>query len=264
MGWLSLRLACLVLLGSAASPLGFVRPAFAQIPVFRAAAEAEPEPAVPPAPTPATELPPSPAPPSPVAVTALPSSPNAPPPAKADRITTPDAHDEAEANRDEDEAYDESEEQSARRSRWYGWQTLIADAPSVTAFLAGVSMAGNGNRGGSTLAWAGILGYELAPSIVHFSHGNPGRGFASLGIRFGMPLAGAFIGASLASGCNRSLCEASGIGVGALLGMGGAIAIDAAVLAYDDPRPFQARRRIIVPLASLTRQQAWIGVGGEL
>ncbi len=125
-------------------------------------------------------------------------------------------------------------------------------------------MVGDGNSGGSTLAWAGILGYELAPGIINFAHGNPGRGFASLGIRVGMPLAGAIVGAAVASNCNSSLCEAGGAGVGIMLGMGGAIAIDAAVLAYDKARPRQARRRTFVPLAALTPQQAWIGVGGEL
>jgi hypothetical protein len=83
-------------------------------------------------------------------------------------------------------------------------------------------------------------------------------------MRFGMPLAGAFIGASFASGCNGNLCEAGGAGVGALLGMGGAIAIDAAVLARDDPKPSTARPGALVPLALVTPHQAWIGVGGAL
>jgi hypothetical protein len=264
MGWLSLRLASLVLFGGTASLLGYASPAFAQIPAFRATDEPAPAPDVlpPPAPAPAPTLPPAPPPP----VTALPASPNAPPPAKADRITTTDAPADGapEAGREGDEPDDEPEGPPSKRPQWYGWQTLIADAPSLTAFVAGVSMIDDGNSGGSTLAWAGILGYELVPGIIHFAHGNPGRGFASLGMRFGMPLAGAIVGAAVASNCDSSLCELGGAGVGIMLGMGGAIAIDAAVLAYDDPKPSQARRRRLVPLASLTPHQAWFGVGGDL
>ena len=263
MRWLSLRLVRLVLLGSAASLLGHVNPACAQVLAFRVAAE--PAPAVLPVTTPAALPPASAAPPPaalPPAAPPLPAAPNAVAPAKAVRIKTPDAHEAVEGKSEDDEAYDEGDD--AKGPQWYGWQTLIADAPSVTAFMAGVSMVGDGNSGGSTLAWAGFLGYELVPSIIHFSHGNPGRGFASLGMRFGMPLAGAIIGATVTSNCNSSLCEAGGAGVGIILGMGGAIAIDAAVLAYDDGKPAQTRHRLFVPLASLTRDHAWLGVGGEL
>jgi hypothetical protein len=79
-----------------------------------------------------------------------------------------------------------------------------------------------------------------------------------------MPLAAAFLGASLASGCNTNLCESNGAGVGVLLGMGGAIAIDAAVFAYDDRKPSSSRRLELLPVMSVTRQQAWIGLGGRL
>ncbi len=265
MGWLSLRLARFVLFASAASLFSYANAAVAQIPASRPEPapppEREPEPRV--LPTPAAALPPAPA--APAAASTQPASPNAPAPAKADRIAAPDAHDAAEAHVEDDERYDESEDQGTKRHpEWYGWQTLIADAPSVTAFIAGVSMLDDGNPSGSTLAWAGALSYELAPAIIHFAHGNPGRGFGSLGMRFGMPLAGAIIGATVASNCNTNLCEVGGLGVGVMLGMGGAIAIDAAVLAYDDPRRSAARRRVLVPLASLTPHQAWLGVGGEL
>ena len=256
------------LFASATSLLSYASPALAQIPAF-----SQPEPATepsaplapvipaPPAPPPVSpELPPAPAPPAGAAT--RPASPNAPAPAKADHITAPDAHRAAEANVEADERYDADE--AGQRSEWYGWQTLVADGPSLTAFFAGVVMSDNGNREGDRLAWLGILGYEFAPGIVHFAHRNPGRAFASFGMRLGLPLAGAFIGASLASGCNASLCEASGAGAGILLGMGGAIALDAAVLAYDDPKPADARGRLLVPLASVTPHQAWIGIGGEL
>jgi hypothetical protein len=109
-----------------------------------------------------------------------------------------------------------------------------------------------------------LLGYEFAPGIVHFAHRNPGRALGSFGMRFGMPLAGAFIGASLASGCDGNQCEASGVAAGVLLGIGGAIAIDAAVFAYDDRQPALSGRSRWRPLVSVSRRQAWVGVGGTL
>jgi hypothetical protein len=75
---------------------------------------------------------------------------------------------------------------------------------------------------------------------------------------------GAFIGVSAASGCGGTECEAGGAGLGLLFGMGGAIAIDAAVFAYDDPEHVARRRASLVPLVSVTHHQAWLGIGGQL
>lgn len=265
MVWLSLRLVHLALLASATSLVGYAGPALAQIPMQPAARSAEPEPSavdavtLPPA---AAELPPPPAPPT--GASTSPPSPSAPAPAKADRITAPGAHHEADPSVDDDREDEAEEARAAQAPEWYGWQTLIADAPSLTAFAAGLSMMDSSSLDGSRLMWAGIAGYELAPAIIHFVHHNPGRGFASFGMRFGLPLAGAFIGASLASGCNTDLCEAGGAGIGAVLGMGGAVAIDAAVLAYDDRKRSVAPGAGLMPLASVSPHQAWIGVGGAL
>jgi hypothetical protein len=85
-----------------------------------------------------------------------------------------------------------------------------------------------------------------------------------MGLRLGMPLAGAFLGASAASGCSGFFCEENGAGLGVLLGMAGAIAIDAAVLAYADPKKPNPRGLSLTPLLAVTQRQAWLGVGGEL
>jgi hypothetical protein len=127
-------------------------------------------------------------------------------------------------------------------------------------------MAGaQGGRASDALATTALLGYGFGAGIVHFVHGNTGRGFASFGVRLGMPLAGAIVGAGLDSGCNSYLCEADGAAIGLLLGMGGAIAIDAAVFAYDDPVPQTDRHRFsLMPLVQLGRERALFGVSGEL
>lgn len=165
-------------------------------------------------------------------------------------------------------AYDDDADLAALAPKrtWYGWQTLAVDGASLSAVLVGAALdrRDSGPDGGVVTA-LGLLGYELAPGIVHFVHRNPGRGFASFGVRLGMPLAGAVLGASLASNCDGYNCEEDGAAVGLLLGMAGAIAIDASVFAYDDRRP-QATRATprVVPLASLQPGRAWLGLGGEL
>lgn len=151
------------------------------------------------------------------------------------------------------------------RRTWYGWQTLIVDGASLSSVLLGASLERSSGSGGGALVGAGLLGYEFGPGIVHFVHRNPGRGFASFGVRLGMPLAGAFLGASLFSNCDGYQCEGDGAGAGFLLGMVGAIAIDAAVFAYDDQRSRAPRAGPrLLPLASLRPGHAWLGIGGEL
>jgi hypothetical protein len=274
---LSQRLVRFALLASATSLFSYAGPVAAQLPVFRAERAEEPAPSPPVAPSApappasaASVLPSAPPPPIGAPASAAPAldSANAPAPAKAALITDPGAHREAEARAERERDSDESAGADLQLGRrWYGWKTLTADGVSLTAFLAGVSISSgssSGNGTGQALAWFGLLGYELAPGFVHFVHRNPGRGFASFGMRLGLPLAGAFIGASLASGCDANLCEAGGAGAGILIGMGAAVAIDAAVFAYDDAPHARGRRLGFVPLVAVAPHQAWFGIGGDL
>lgn len=150
------------------------------------------------------------------------------------------------------------------RRRWYGWQTLTSDGASLALILAAAGLESSGADDGGALATAGLLGYEFGSGIIHFVHKNPGRAFGSMGIRLGMPLAGAFLGASVVSGCDDYFCEAGGAAFGLVLGMAGAMAIDAAVLAYDEPEPSDAVRPKLVPLVAFTRGGAVVGLGGAL
>jgi len=262
--WLLPRLVRSALLASVASLFSYARPAVAQIPVFPAEPAPEPVPAAPVEAPPASPPPPPPLPIAPAPKAAAPPAVNAPSPAKAAVITDPHAEREADARPPPEPDIGEPEDfELASRRRWYGWQTLTADGASLGVLILGTAL-GSRSESGDDLVALGLLGYEFAPGIVHFTHRNVGRGFASFGIRLGMPLAGAFLGASLASGCNTNLCEATGAGVGVLLGMGGAVAIDAALFAYDERKRSSARRLGLVPLVSLTPQQAWLGLGGQL
>jgi hypothetical protein len=242
MPWLSPRLVRLVKAGSIVACFSCARPALAQIPAYTPH-EAPPAEAAASAPETATP--------------ALPAS--APPAAKAVVIT--EQHAPAQP-RDDD--VDDAALQARTRPHWYGWQTLVADGATLSVFLAS-GVVGNGDeRLGTQLAVLGLASYELTPGIIHFVHGNPGRGFASMGIRLGMPLTGAFVGATAASGCDGFLCEASGAAVGLLLGAAGAIAIDAAVFAYDDPKLRSSSRLSLRPLVSVTPQRAIVGLMGQL
>jgi hypothetical protein len=261
MEWLPSPLARFALPSIAA--LGLSSPAAAQIPftpppppaVDLNVAEAAPAPVAPPA-LPA-------APPAPQSGSNPPPSASQPTPAKADRLQEPPIT-AAEAAADDDAELDEegSSPESPRRT-WYGWQTLTADGISTFLVITAASLAERDNDTAETLVWVSLASYEFAPGIVHFMHKNPGRGFASFGIRLGMPLAGAFVGAAAASGCDGYECEAVGAGAGFLLGMGGAIAIDAAVLAYEYPESSRPGAHVL-PVVSLAPGRAFVGLTGEL
>lgn len=139
----------------------------------------------------------------------------------------------------------DSEKLDARphyEKHWYGWQTLFVDAVSIAlAFGGGIADI-------EPLFWPGMVGLIFGSPIVHFSHGNAGVGFASMGVRVGLTLIVlmvALIAALDAFGSDSSnedgLVAAEIIALGAAIG---ASALDAAVFAYD---------RVLVGGAALLR-----------
>jgi hypothetical protein len=118
-----------------------------------------------------------------------------------------------------------SEEVVDRETRWYGWQTLIADGVSlVTAPLI-----------------VGIITYPIAAPLVHAAHGRWESAGASLGIRVVAPLGLALLGGTISflalggghGGELAGLAAVPGAVVGGALGVVSAIVIDAAVLARE-------------------------------
>lgn len=111
---------------------------------------------------------------------------------------------------------------------WYGWQNLLVDG----AALALVPFAEDDTA-------ELVLGtYLFGGPIVHWSHGNVGRGFASLGLRVGTPLV---LGFALASTCEPGGGEYDCLGAlatGVLVGAGTAIVLDSIALAWEkEPVP---------------------------
>ena len=143
-------------------------------------------------------------------------------------------------------------------SRWYGWQTLLVDGAAIGTLFAAAGTES------SELAILGVGTFYLGAPIVHFTHGNVGRGFGSLGLRVGAPLIVGAIGAGSAD-CNRDheFCGfaefAAGVAVGAAL----AVVVDAVALAYDSqPQPETGLR--LSPSFGLHRNGGQIVLRGSL
>lgn len=150
--------------------------------------------------------------------------------------------------------------------KWYGWQTLMVDGithgVSTVLLVGAVSAQSEGML--STAASLYISGYLLGGPIVHWSNGQVGKGFASLGIRAGAPIVLGLTGAALGSGDGDTAGSLAVLGV--ISGVATAIALDAAVLA----RKTVTVQRTATPKLQWTpnaaydsrRQAVTVGVGG--
>jgi hypothetical protein len=164
-------------------------------------------------------------------------------------------------------AYDYSapeEEEEPRKSRWYGWQTLTTDGAALTL----VVLSATQDQDAGPLLALGLGAYAAGGPIVHWAHGRAGVGFGSLGIRIGAPIVGVAIGSAMADCPERedrgSWCGAGEMALGLLVGVGSAMAIDAAVLARE---PAPARERVaarprLVPGVSLTPDKRALVLNG--
>jgi hypothetical protein len=139
--------------------------------------------------------------------------------------------------------------------RWYGAQTLIADGASLALLVAG--------RDSSKTIELGVAGLLLAPPIIHWAHGNVGKGFGSLALRILPPIVAVALivdGGGFESSSRKSDIEVDLGVIVALAWIPTAIAVDAAVLAYDDvPVKSAVTWR---PGFSLVRGGATVGAGG--
>jgi hypothetical protein len=159
-------------------------------------------------------------------------------------------------------------EDAKTESYWYGWQTLTADGLSIATMMAGGAIKAPG------LSYVGAGGLFLGAPIVHFANARVGAGFGSLGLRVGMPTLGAMIGYAAAGPCHDQSgfgCIFHGWGeaiVGGLIGMGGAIALDASVLAHGErevehPRETGLPRvTSVAPSFDPLSRTASVGMGG--
>lgn len=117
-------------------------------------------------------------------------------------------------------------------SRWYGWQILIVDGASIVTMPILV----------------GLAGYVLGGPIVHAAHDRWGIGALSLGARLAGPTLG--ILAMGGADCKGDFCGL-GLLVGAAVGAGVAVAIDAALLAHEDVPVTRRSERAATPIFSI-------------
>ncbi|MGC4088148.1 MAG: hypothetical protein QM756_09655 [Polyangiaceae bacterium] len=146
--------------------------------------------------------------------------------------------------------------------RWYGWQTLATDGAALGLFT--LSIAATEMRDSSTSEVLGVMGaaaYVAGGPTVHFAHGHVGKGFGSLGLRVGLPVAGALTATAIARPCGGDFGCIGEAALGFLLGGVSAIAIDAAVLGHEEVvRPRQGLTA--TPVVAATPNSAWLGVQG--
>jgi hypothetical protein len=117
------------------------------------------------------------------------------------------------------------------RSRWYGWQTLLADGAAIEGALA-ISWASGESTLGAVAFFAGV--YALGAPAVHLVNGNPGRAAGSFGLRLAAPTIGGLVGSSMGScerfgGCSSQVYMVSGV----VLGYLSAVVVDATVIARE-------------------------------
>lgn len=138
------------------------------------------------------------------------------------------------------------------RPEWYGYQIMVLDCLSVSA-LAPAAFGGIGPIGAAAVAT-----YFLGSPIVHAAHQQPGRAFASLGLRVGVPLGVAVVAKKASPEDEIGLRS---LFFGLFVGVPIAMTIDSAALAWER-KPIRQGLRL-TPAIATTKNSGWIGLGGS-
>jgi len=163
-------------------------------------------------------------------------------------------------------------ESSPPRRHWYGWQTALVDAASLSLGASVAALSDQGHDSDVSGAVGGIVvaSYVLGGPIVHAAHGQWGTAGASLGLRLGAPVGGALGGLLLGYAvCPRHddrdvPCSAVTAGVGGFLGFATALVVDSAVLAYEpEPNVNGPQGVRLVPIVIAERNHWGAGIGGS-
>jgi hypothetical protein len=164
-------------------------------------------------------------------------------------------------------------------SRWYGWQTLLVDAASLTVGAGGHALGVDGEFLSTATATAGVAGYVLAAPTIHWLHGQRERAGWSLGLRLVLPMAAvgvaAIVGASAHSSsehcpakseaeyeryCEPRFDHLATVAVTSVLA--GSL-IDASVIAWEPPPPRNAGLALAPVLAWDGARGGRLGLVGE-
>lgn len=153
------------------------------------------------------------------------------------------------------------------RTSWYGWQTAASDVGVIglwiAAYLVDEAKSGSASwqsydAASNVLVWSGVAVYALGAPAIHLAHGNGRKALGSLGLRAGLPVAGAIAGmliGAVACGNSDSDFVPCPVVLGALGFVSGGVAapiVDGTVVARETVTP-PAERRLqaaFVPSAS--------------
>lgn len=135
---------------------------------------------------------------------------------------------------------------TAPATEWYGWQILIADGTML-------GLAAATRSGGALYGWLGT------GALVHWTHGNVGRGLASIGLRASLPLLGAYIGIHSAGDCHSDWCGFGEGLLGGFLGLATAEVLDVSLLGREPAR----RGPTISPVVRADDSSVRLGLAGQ-
>jgi len=143
----------------------------------------------------------------------------------------------------------------------FGHEIIFVDGISAGLMLLGVLIAEQDKQdAGASVAAVGAFGYALGPPVLHWSHGQGAGGFASFGLRAGLPFVGGLVGAG-ACGITNEQGGCTPAVVGAIAGAVSAVVLDTKFLAnYEAPRAGALR---FAPTASAAPGRASLGLVGS-
>lgn len=152
------------------------------------------------------------------------------------------------------------------RRHWYGGTILAVDLAALTLGIAAVAHP----DASAPLAIAGSATYLLGGPIVHAVHGRTGTAFGSLGLRVGVPIAsagvGAVVGAAAQGDCSGDWCGIGAV-VGGVFGFGAgmlvASVVDIAGLAYEAEPNSAGPRVALLPSIDPRRASAGLDLVGS-
>lgn len=131
-------------------------------------------------------------------------------------------------------------------TRWYGYQTLIADGLATASWTAAIVVSASSDRhteAPGTLLGIGFATYMVGAPVIHFVHRHVAVGFLSMGLRLGLPLAGAGLALVTCSDGGDYACLGPAF-LGFTAGLTIPIVLDASVFSYDKrPRRAEVARQ---------------------
>lgn len=119
------------------------------------------------------------------------------------------------------------------RAEGYRLPVTLADLVGGGAFAAGIEL-GTDTAPGMSLAVGGGVIAALGAPVLHGAEGNPGRAFASIILRGGLPVLGWQIGVRVAQESYKKFRNGAGI-LGFMSGYAIATIVDIAMASTSDP-----------------------------